>query len=241
MNVYGDRGNVIALTQRCHWRGIEPIVKRIEIGDTIDTANCDILFMGGGQDKEQVIVSTDLVQLKASAIKALIEDGAAALVVCGGFQLFGKYFKTGTGEVLQGIELFDAWTLAGDRRCIGDVVVECTNAGERHTLVGFENHSGQTYLGPGCEPLGKVLVGFGNNVQDKVEGAAYKNAFGTYLHGSLLPKNPWMTDRIILAALRRKYGADVELASLDDTLENAAHNAVIERIHRRGHLNTGAT
>ena len=239
MNLYGDRGNIIALSQRCRWRGFEVEVRTVRVGERIGD-DCDILFMGGGQDKEQVIVSRDLVTVKADDIKQLVEDGAPALAVCGGFQLFGKYFKTGSGDVLEGIDLFDAWTVAGSKRCIGDVIVESTLSGEKRTLVGFENHSGKTYLGSGVKPLGRVVIGFGNNAEVGFEGAVYKNAIGTYLHGSLLPKNPWLTDYLIMSALKRRYGESAALDSLDDSFEYRAHQAMIERIRRRGRLDTGA-
>lgn len=240
MNLYGDRGNVITIAQRCRWRGIEPEVRPVHVGERLDRKSCDILFLGGGQDKEQLIVSRDLVASKADDIRWLVEDGVPALTICGGFQLLGKYFQTGTGDILEGISVFDAWTIAGTKRCIGDVIIESSLSGEKRTLVGFENHSGKTYLGPSTTPLGRVVVGYGNNAEDGYEGAVYKHAIGTYLHGSLLPKNPWLADYIILIALQRRYGQTVGLEPLDDDLEHRAHLAMIERIRRRGRLDTGA-
>jgi len=239
MNIYGDRGNIIALVQRARWRGIETEVVPVTIGDVLDPERCDILFFGGGQDKEQFIVAEDLRTVQAPQLHRLVEDGGVVLSICGGYQLLGSSFRTHTGEVLEGIGLFDAWTVAGNKRCIGNVIVEAGFTGVLRTLVGFENHSGKTYLGPGCQPMGRSLVGFGNNGEDGTEGAMYRNAFGCYLHGSLLPKNPWFTDYLILTALRRRHGPDVELAPLDDTLENRAHDAMETRIRRLGRIDSG--
>jgi len=240
MNIYGDRGNVIALAERARWRGIEVEVRAADSGERADFADVDVFFFGGGQDKEQVAVSRDLQGDTGKALVEAVEAGAALLSICGGYQLLGRYFRTGTGKVLPGISLFDAYTEAGTRRFIGDVIVECDFAGrpEPKTLVGFENHSGRTFLGPNCKPLGRSVVGSGNNGDDGTEGAIYRSAFGCYLHGSLLPKNPWFTDHLLRAGLRRRYGADVELSPLDDSLEEQAHRAVIDRIRRRGRVNS---
>lgn len=240
MNIYGDRGNIISLVQRCRWRGIEIDVVPTGIGNSFDPDHCDLLFFGGGQDKEQLMVAEDFRTAQARAIHRYVETGGVLLSICGGYQLLGKYFRTHTGETLRGIDLFDAWTVAGNKRCIGNTVIECDFTGTRRTLVGFENHSGKTYLGPGCKPMGKSLQGFGNNGEDGMEGAIYRNAFGCYLHGSLLPKNPWFADHLILTALRRRYGADQRLPPLDDTLENQAHEAVIARIKKLGKIDSGA-
>jgi CobQ-like glutamine amidotransferase family enzyme len=238
MNIYGDRGNVIALTQRARWRGIEVDVRAQSVGDRPRFDDVDVFFFGGGQDKEQVAVSRDLQGDAGRALLAAIEGGAALLSICGGYQLLGQYFKTGTGDCLPGISLFDAYTVAGNHRFIGDVVVECDFGEGTRTLVGFENHSGKTYLGSGCQPMGKSMVGCGNNGEDGLEGARYRSALGCYLHGSLLPKNPWLTDYLLLAGLRRRHGEGVELAPLDDALEVRAHDAVLERIRRRGRVNS---
>jgi CobQ-like glutamine amidotransferase family enzyme len=161
------------------------------------------------------------------------------LSVCGGYQLLGKCFRTGSGEDLPGIGLFDAWTVAGERRCIGNIVLSCDWDPDRRTLVGFENHSGKTYLGPGCHPLGRVLHGFGNNGEDGSEGAVYKTAFGCYLHGSLLPKNPWFADHLLRLAIERRLGSQAELPPLDDRLENLAHDAVVARTRQLGRVRSG--
>lgn len=245
MNLYGDRGNILTLLKRSEWRGIEVIVKEIGLNDPIDLKEADILFMGGGQDKEQERVAIDLVA-KGPFIKEAVEDDLVGLTICGAFQLFGKYFLTGEGKELKGIEIFDAYTEAGNRRLIGNVIVDCRELTKnwgweifRATLVGFENHSGKTFINPQSGkteeeqtlPLGYVTKGFGNNGQDRTEGAVYKNLFGTYLHGSLLPKNPWLADHLILTALQRRYGTDFEFPQLDDNLEYKAHETAIKRAY----------
>ncbi len=240
MNIYGDRGNIIALRRRAEWAGLEVALRRVAPGERADFAACDILFFGGGQDKEQAWVAQDLAEVQAPSLRAAVADGLVVLAVCGGYQLLGRYFRTGTGTVLPGIEVFDAWTLAGRRRSIGDAIVRSELGGRARTLVGFENHSGRTYLGEGAAPLGRVLVGGGNNAEDGLEGAVYRNAVGTYLHGSLLPKNPWLTDLLIRRAVERRYGASAGLGPVDDAVEMAAHEAVIARIRARGKVESGA-
>lgn len=239
MNIYGDRGNIISLTQRARWRGIDVEVAPVTIGTALDPERCDLLFFGGGQDKEQSLVAEDFLMVQAARVHEYVESDGTLLSICGGYQLLGKYFRTHTGETLEGIGVFDAWTVAGNKRCIGNVIVETNFSGSRRTLVGFENHSGKTYLGPLCRPMGKSLSGFGNNGEDGGEGAICRNAFGCYLHGSLLPKNPWFTDHLLMIALRRRYGPDVELAPLDDSLEERAHEAVIARIKKLGNVDSG--
>jgi len=225
MNIYGDRGNVVTLCQRARWRGLD--VRVLELGKGYARAmdEVDVFFFGGGQDREQALVYDDLLEKKAVHLAAAVFRGSAVLAVCGGYQLLGHYYETSTGERLPGIGLIDAHTTAGSRRCIGDVVVQADESLGLHpsTLVGFENHSGRTFLGQGVRPLGRVLKGSGNNGGDGSEGAACGNLFGTYLHGSLLPKNPHLADLIIARALQR------ELEPLDDGLELAAHARIIER------------
>lgn len=227
MNIYGDRGNIIALTQRAKWRGIDAEVASIGIGDPIPP-RVDVYFFGGGQDQEQIAVSRDLEGAKGARIKADIEDGAAALTVCGGYQLFGHEYRPHNAEALPGIGVFDAVSTAGPERFIGNVVIE-SGWGE---IVGFENHSGLTYLNPGLEPMGKVRVGHGNNGRDGNEGARYKNALGCYLHGALLPKNPAIADWLIEAGLAHADGHPRELFSLDDRIEQAAHATAVDRAVR---------
>jgi lipid II isoglutaminyl synthase (glutamine-hydrolysing) len=239
MSIYGDRGNIIALHRRCQWRGIDLEIRLNGIGDPIEADQCDLVFFGGGQDQEQVAVSNDLQGRKGEQLKIAVEAGAALLSVCGGYQLLGKHFQTKT-DLIPGIGLFDAWTVAGPKRQIGDLLAESTLDGQKHTLVGFENHSGRTFLGAGTAPLARVLVGSGNNGDDGWEGAVHGTAIGTYLHGSVLPKNPWLVDYMIVAALRRRYGRTFRLPPLDDSVETMANRAVAERIRRRGKLASGA-
>jgi CobQ-like glutamine amidotransferase family enzyme len=231
MNIYGDHGNVLTLMKRCQWRGIAVEVVALDPGDRIGHRDIDIFFMGGGQDREQVMVCQDLQDVKGEDIKREIEGGAAALVICGGYQLFGKFYRPFEGEELPGISVFDAYTVAGKKRCIGNVVAKSALGGKLGTVVGFENHSGKTYLGEGCAPLGTVTVGYGNNGEDKTEGAIYRGAIGTYLHGSLLPKNPAVADFLIEKALKKR-GSDLPFEGLDDSLELAAHAVAVKRARR---------
>jgi hypothetical protein len=226
MNIYGDRGNIIALVQRCLWRGFEARVGAVSLGDPLDPGEHDLYFIGGGQDREQILVCEDLSREKGEALRGAVEDGAALLSICGGYQLLGNHFLTCTGEDLPGISLFDVRTVGGETRFIGNVAVACDLEGAEDVLVGFENHSGRTHLGPGCRPLGKVLKGYGNNGEDGMEGCVYHNAVGTYLHGSLLPKNPHLADWFILCALRRRHDLE-SLPALDDSMETAAHRAAL--------------
>lgn len=240
MNVYGDRGNVTTLTQRCRWRGIDVEVVERGVGEHGPLDPFDLIVSGGGQDRDQVAVSRDLQGDAGRALRDAVEADSVVLTVCGTYQLLGHYFKTGSGETLPGIGIFDAYTVAGGRRWIGDTLVQVVTAdGQSIDLVGFENHSGRTHLNPGCRPLGRVVVGAGNNGEDGTEGAAYRNAFGTYLHGPLLPKNPAFADHLIRLALRRRYADDVELPVLSDNFEIIAHDRMVERIHKRGRVKSG--
>jgi CobQ-like glutamine amidotransferase family enzyme len=231
MNIYGDRGNIITLVQRCRWRGFGVRVTPLSLGDRLDPAEHDFYFIGGGQDREQILVCQDLGREKGEALREAIEEGAALLSICGGYQLLGNFFLTYTGEDLPGIALFDVKTVGGETRFIGNVAITSELEGAEGVLVGFENHSGRTRLGPGCRPLGRVIRGYGNNGEDGQEGCVYRNAIGTYLHGSLLPKNPRLADWFILQALRRRHDI-AELPALDDSLENAAHRAACDLISR---------
>jgi len=229
MNIYGDRGNVLTLYQRARWRGLTVDVLELGKGETRGMERVDLFFFGGGQDREQGLVYEDLVEHKAELLARAIAGGAAVLAVCGGYQLLGHYYQTAEGERYPGVGLLDVITEAGDRRCIGDVVVEANPALglDPPTLVGFENHSGRTFLGEGVQPLGSVRWGSGNNGADGTEGAVAGNLFGTYLHGSLLPKNPHLADLVIARALGRG------LEPLDDQLELAAHRRILERESQR--------
>ncbi len=236
MNIYGDRGNILTLARRCRWRGIEVQVDALDVGQRADLHAYDLLFFGGGQDSNQALVAEDFLRDKGPALSEAVDDGLVVLAICGGYQLMGRYFRTHTGEEMPGIGIFDAWTVGGKKRLIGDVVVEWPDApagAPARTLVGFENHSGRTYLGPGCRPLGRVRIGYGNNAEDGSEGAVYRSAHGCYLHGSLLPKNPHLADHLLATALRRRYGPEVSLDPLDDRLEWDAHQAMVARLTRR--------
>jgi CobQ-like glutamine amidotransferase family enzyme len=225
LNLYGDRGNVIALQRRCEWRGIDVSVEKLTMGESFDPEKYDIVFLGGGQDYEQQIIREDVVMSKGPDIKTAIEDGVVFLCVCGGYQLLGKYYRTWDGTTIDFLGAIDLWTVGGKKRMIGNLIFDSADG----LIVGFENHSGKTYLGAGVEPLGKVVSGCGNNGEDGFEGARYRNVFCTYSHGSVLPKNPAFADRLISTALLRKYPLASPLAPLDDSLELQAHLSAIQR------------
>lgn len=229
LDLYGDRGNVMALTQRCLWRGIEAEIHKVSLGDEIDFSKVDILFLGGGSDREQNLLVEDLGS-RAGELASAVEDGLVILTICGGYQLLGRYYQTGDGKKIPGLGILDLYTVAGNNRLIGNVIAEIDKELklDLDTLVGFENHSGKTYLGPGLKPLGKIVRGYGNNGEDCLEGVRYKNVFGTYLHGPLLPKNPHLADLMIGLALQRR-GSDHSLSVLEDSLEIRAHRAVLTR------------
>jgi CobQ-like glutamine amidotransferase family enzyme len=229
MNIYGDRGNILALARRCRARDLAVVVTALGVGQTLDPDEHDIVFIGGAQDRDQRRVAEDLRNTKGPALRDAIDKGVVALAVCGGYQLFGRYYRDAAGAELEGLGVFDLHTEhpGPDKpRLIGNVVADLVDGSG--TLVGFENHGGRTHLGPGAEPLARVRSGFGNNGEDRTEGARSGTAFGTYLHGSLLPKNPAFADRLIALALRRAHG-DVQLAPLEDRLERMAH-AAAERL-----------
>lgn len=229
LNIYGDRGNILAFSKRCEWRGIEVEVIEINPGQEIDPGLYDFYFIGGGQDQQQLMVADEMQRQKGN-LTAAANTGAVFLCICGGYQLLGHYYQTGSGDRIPGISILDAYTVAGNTRYIGNVTAECDYPADKHaTLVGFENHSGLTYIQGNTKPMAKVIVGNGNNGKDKTEGARYKNVFGTYLHGSLLPKNPHFTDYLITLALQRKYGPLAKLDPLDDSIELMAHNKAIKR------------
>ena len=233
MNIYGDRGNIVCLTKRAQWRGIKAEVKELNVGfDHKQLATCDLLVMGGAQDRQQTIVNKDLARIKP-ILSAMIEDGTPGLYVCGGFQFLGKYYKEADGRIIDGLGIFDLYTEnPGENvpRLIGNIAVQANikNTGYKilnTDIVGFENHGGRTFLGKKVKPFGKVLKGYGNNGKDQTEGAIYKNGFGTYLHGPILPKNPHFADHLIKLALKID-----ELPELDDKLELLAHSAIAKRL-----------
>ena len=204
LNLYGDRGNILTLQRRCQLRGIALRVVSLGTGDALAPDEYDLLFIGGGQDKEQAPVAQDLYEMKGIGLWAAVEDDMPVLAVCGGYQLLAHYYRPASGPDMRGLGIFDAWTIHKGihvPRCIGDIAITWNGS----TLVGFENHGGRTYLGT-AKPLGKVLKGHGNNAEDHTEGAVYRHAYGTYLHGSLLPKNPHFADYLLALALRRSYG-----------------------------------
>ena len=227
LNIYGDLGNVTAVKKRCEWRGIELSVTQIDAGENINPDDFDIYFIGGGQDLQQIMVAKELQTQKSALIDAS-EQNAVFLAICGGYQLFGEYYQPHDGEKLMGIGLLDAYTIAGEKRFIGNVTAK-TDFLIPPTLVGFENHSGLTYLKDGTVPIAEIEVGNGNNGKDKTEGARKRNVFGTYLHGSLLPKNPQFTDYLIKLALEKRYNEKIELKLLDDKIETLTHKSLNEK------------
>lgn len=271
LDLYGDRGNILTLAARLRWRGIESNIQRASLGDTLDFHSMDILFIGGGSDREQSLLVDDLMKRK-SELNAAIHDGLVVLTICGGYQLLGQYYQTSGGEKIPGLGILDLWTVAGPKRLIGNVIVDLNQRAmvenfktsewatfnknflkkpkqkealaqetmtkvknsalimeySPPTLVGFENHSGKTYLGQGLISLGKVLQGQGNNGEDDNEGMRYLNVFGTYLHGPILPKNPHFADLLLRLALERR-GNTEKFSKLDDHLEILAHQAVVKR------------
>lgn len=221
LNLYGDRGNIRTLFMRCFWRGIELDVQEVRNIKEADLAQADILFIGGGSDREQALVTEDLFSIK-SEFKHAIEDGVTALTICGGYQFLGDYYQTPEGEKLKGLGLLDFYTESKPGRLIGNILID-SSVGR---VAGFENHGGRTYHN--YEALGKVVKGHGNNGEDGKEGLVYKNLIGTYLHGPLLPKNPELADRVIASALERKYGK-AELDPLKDELEQQAKTFIWNR------------
>jgi lipid II isoglutaminyl synthase (glutamine-hydrolysing) len=228
MSTYGDSGNIIVLKKRCEWRGIETEIKKLNINFNSDElTQCDLIFMGGAQDQQQQIVAQDLLK-KRKVLTKMIENKIPGLYVCGGYQFLGKYYQNADGTKIPGLNVLNLYTKHLENessRLIGNVAVRVLNGG---IVVGFENHGGRTYLGKDIEPFGKVIKGFGNNGEDKTEGAIYKNSFGTYLHGPILPKNPKFADHLIKLSLKNKYGSSptVTLSPLDDSLENLTRNAI---------------
>ncbi len=232
MNIYGDRGNILTLLKRAEWRGYETRVIELGRGITKEMEEVDVFFFGGGQDREQALVYDDLLEHKQAPLEKSVSDGAMVLAVCGGYQLLGHYYQTAEGERFPGIGMIDVRTEAGKKRFIGDVVVDSAIEGlEPSTLVGFENHSGRTFLGDAARALGRVRLGSGNNGSDGTEGCLQGGVLGTYLHGSLLPKNPQLADFLVRRSLTRRGVS--ELSPLDDSAELAAHDRILQRAQPR--------
>lgn len=224
LNLYGDRGNIIALTVRMKSRGIDVQTDAITMGKAFNADDYDILFIGGGQDFEQDVLLDDLKKGKDIEINRAIQNGTPLLAICGGYQMLGKYYKTYDGKMLEYMGALDFYTEGKEERMIGNYAYKTKEGIE---VVGFENHSGRTYLGKGIEPLGTIIKGYGNNGEDGTEGVRYKNTFGTYSHGPVLPKNPQLADLLISKAIENKYGK-TELAPLDDSLEDKAKEQVMK-------------
>jgi lipid II isoglutaminyl synthase (glutamine-hydrolysing) len=223
MNIYADRGNILFLRQRCEWRGISFSYASAGPGESVDAGAHDLIYIGGGQDRDQRVVALDMLETKRNALASARDDGAVLLAVCGGYQLLGHSYQLGE-ERIPGLGLADLETVREPGpRLIGNVAIE-TDLGDGERLIaGFENHGGRTYLGAAAKPLGRVVKGFGNNGRDGLEGVRKGTLIGTYLHGPLLPKNAWLADRLIQMALARREGSEPGLEPLDDSLEAAAH------------------
>ncbi|MEN2773895.1 glutamine amidotransferase [Acetivibrio clariflavus] len=233
LNLYGDRGNIIAIARRSQWRGIQVNISDISIGDEFDAEKYDIIFLGGGQDFEQEVIQDDVLNQKGNEIRNAIQNDKIFLAICGGYQLLGNYYRTRDGKEIEFLKALDLWTVGSKDRMIGNFCFECdflkTDSFDGK-VVGFENHSGRTYLGPSVKPLGKIVKGFGNNGEDGFEGAIYKNVYCSYSHGSLLPKNPHLTDHLIALALKQKYKDFDSLQKLNDEFEELAHKTMLQRI-----------
>lgn len=227
MNLYGDRGNVNVLKRRCEWRNIKLIVRDITDLDHPNLSDADLIYLGGAGDREQHLISQLFGKNLSNNMKEALEDGAACLAICGGYQLLGDYYETIDGTKINGINMFDYYTKAHSKRLVGDVLVDSEEFG---TIIGFENHSGQTFH-QGL-PLGKVKKGYGNNIEDQTEGYRKGHFIGTYLHGPLLPKNPTLADQLIKWGMERKYG-EKTLLPLAQENEEDARNQAITRIQQR--------
>lgn len=230
LNLYGDRGNILCMEKRLQWRGIDVVTTGVPIGEMLKASDYDLFFIGGGQDFEQEVLLADLAKGKTAELKAAVEDGAPVLAICGGYQMLGTHYQTWDGHQCDFTGILDLYTVGSESRMIGDYLFTCEELGTN--IVGFENHSGKTYLGSSLKPMGKVLHGHGNNGTDGTEGARYKNVFATYAHGCLLPKNPVLCDHILKIALERKFG-EVELTPLEDTFETDAHQFMERRLLKK--------
>jgi CobQ-like glutamine amidotransferase family enzyme len=232
MNIYADRGNILFLQRRCEWRGIGFRYAASGPGEDFDPGDHDLIYIGGGQDRDQVLVAEDMLRTKRDAIASAVEDGSALLAVCGGYQLLGRSYQLGD-QSIPGLAIADLETVRQPGpRLIGNVSIEAHLDGAPRVLAGFENHGGRTYLGADAEPLGRVLHGHGNNGEDAREGVRRLNMIGTYLHGPLLPKNAWLADRLISEALAHRTGSQPVLEPLGDELEAAAHETALVAAER---------
>ena len=233
LNLYGDGGNIICMRQRLKWRGIDSELTHCKIGDKLNLKDCDLLFIGGGQDFEQEVLLPDLRRGKDAEIRSAIEDGLTVLAICGGYQMLGRYYETFDGVRCDFIGVLDLYTKGSKQRMIGNTVYRCTQSCGGSTVVGFENHSGKTWLGASMEPLAQVLVGCGNNGEDKTEGVRYRNVFGSYSHGPMLPKNPDFCDLLLRTAMMHRYGSAEALFPLQDDAEQAAHDSMVARLMKQ--------
>ena len=234
LNIYADRGNIAVLAQRALWRGHALEVVSIGVGDRVGAGAVDLYYVGGGQDREQALIAKDIAT-KSEALQQAAAGGAAMLAVCGGYQLLGRSYRDRYGADLPGAGVLPLETVAGERRMIGDVLLECTFAGEPLTLAGFENHAGRTLLDEGAEPLGRVISGFGNDGESGYEGCRAGRVVATYLHGPLLPRNPWLADWLLAQAVAHRTGGDPPVFEpLDDQLEAEAHEVSAARAKARG-------
>ena len=236
LNIYADRGNIAVLARRAEWCGHRLEVDAVGMGEPLRPGVHDVLYVGGGQDREQLLVAAD-VAAKAGALREAVGGGAAVLAVCGGYQLLGRGYRGFHGEDMPGAGILPLETVAGDRRMIGDVLLECElEPGEKRTLAGFENHAGRTRLDPGAEPLGRVVAGFGNDGESGYEGCRAGRVVGTYLHGPLLPRNPWLADWLLAQALAHRTGSAeaARFEPLEDELEAEAHRVSAQRARDRG-------
>ena len=231
LNIYADRGNIAVLADRAARRGHELEVTAIGVGEGVHAGEIDLYYVGGGQDREQALIAPDIAA-KGPALHDAVAGGAAFLAVCGGYQLLGRYYRDRSGVELPGCSLLPLHTVAGEGRMIGDVLLECEWAGQ--TLAGFENHAGRTYLEDGAEPLGRVLAGFGNDGTSGYEGCKAGRVVGTYLHGPLLPRNPWFADWMLAEAAAHQLGDVPTFEPLDDELELQAHGVSADRARARG-------
>lgn len=247
MSTYGDHGNILSLQRRLEWREIDVIIKPLSIGSKPqELSSCDLIFMGGAQDRQQTIVANDFKNGKKEVLAEMIENNIPGLYICGAYQFLGKYYKEADGSIIDGLGILDLYTEnpgATVPRLIGNIEITVTGSlfmsnsistnytlPTTHSVVGFENHGGRTYLGEKVKPLGKVIKGFGNNGKDHTEGAVYKNSIGSYLHGPILPKNPQLTDYLLKKALEHKYKESIPLLPLDDTLEKKAHSVIVRKL-----------